>query len=258
MSARSIGGFAAAMVLFALSATAARGEDACWQLLYRAVEHNAAVAHPPYVSYNEKLALDEDGRSLEFAHINVTYRDDGIASVDDDRFAHPFLSAILDPGPPVLGPYGERRAQWLSLGDGDPSLKVIAETETPHRLPCVDVGDETIDGTPYAHLTFPEAATDRPALKAVWIDRTSLRIRRAVVSEWLAFYVDERLAQRRLTDYTLEIAQVGPYDVLTQVNWSYVFKSYGQRTVLSEEYTFAGYRFETRAPAGTLFADASP
>ncbi len=256
MSTRSIGGLAAAAVLFALCAAAARGDDGCWRLLYATVQRNATDAPAPFVSYTESLHLEEDGRSIEYANLNVTYRDDGVAYVDDSRFAHPFVSAILDPGPPVLGPYGGRRETWLTFGSEEATLPVIADTHTQHRARCNDLGDDSIDGASYAHLAFPDARTDRPALKEVWIDRRSLTVRRAVVSEYLNFYFFDGDMTQRLTDYTLEIARLDGHDVLRQVNWRYTFWQYGQGTNLQEEYKFGAYRFDSDPPAGARFGIA--
>jgi hypothetical protein len=256
MSARSIGGLAAVAVLFALCAARARGDDACWQLLYSAVQRNATDAPAPYVSYSESLDLQEDGRNIGYANLNVTYRDDGTAYIDDSRFAHPFVSNVLDPGPPILGPYGGRRETWLSFGTEYSILPVIADTRTPHRARCNDLGDEAIDGGSYAHLAFPDARADRPALKEVWIDRKHLTVRRAVVSEYLNFYFFDGDVKQRLADYRLEIARLDGHDVLQQVNWHYTFWQYGQGTNLQEEYKFGAYHFDSNAPPGARFAGA--
>jgi len=257
MSVRSVGGLAAAVALFALCAAAARGDDACWQLLYSTMQHNASLERAPFVSYSESVDLEEDGWPIESARLNVTYRDDGMASVDDSRFVHPFASAILDPGPPVLGPYGDRRKTWLDFGIDDVALPVIADTQTAHRRVCNDLGDDTIEGSRYAHLVFPDANTDHPALKTVWIDRNRLTIRRAVVSEYLNFYFFDGDIAQRLADYTIEVSRINGHDVLTQINWKYSYWQYGQRTNLREEYKFGAYRFDTKAPPGTLFEDAA-
>jgi hypothetical protein len=254
MAARAFAVLVVAGALVGLGTVPARAGDACWQLLYSALERSAATAHVPYVSYSETLRLIEDGQPLERARAEITYRDDGLASVVDDRFSQPFLSNVEDPGPPELGPYGDRRAAWLSFGDEYAPLPVIADTETAHRVACDDRGDDTIDGESFAHLTFPNAPTDRPALKAIWISRHTLAIRRAVVSGWLRFVVPDARETRALADYTLEITQIDGHAVLAQVNWRYVFVvDGGQQTTLEEEYRFDGYRFDNEAPPDTLF-----
>ncbi|HVA29121.1 MAG TPA: hypothetical protein VNF68_13145 [Candidatus Baltobacteraceae bacterium] len=256
MYSRSIGGLAAVAVLFALCATAARADDACWNLLYSSLHHNASTAQAPFVSYSESLDLEEDGQPIEYARANVTYRDDGMASIDDNRFAHPFLSPILDPGPPVLGPYGSRRDMWLAFGISDATLPIIADTKTVHRVQCNDLGDETIQRGRYAHLVFSDAHPDRLVLKSVWLDRARLTIRRVVVSEPVNFSSGDGDNSTHYADYTLEVAQVDGHDVITQINWGYSYWQFGQRTDLREEYKFGEYHFAKKAPAGTLFADA--
>jgi hypothetical protein len=256
MSARSLGGLVAVMALFSLCATAARGDDTCWRLLYAAVQHNAAVPHAPFVSYSESVDLQEDGNSIQSARANVTYRDDGVAYVDDSRFDHPFVSFVLDPGPPVLGPYGGRRQTWLDFGTRDATLPIIADTQTAHAAECKDLGDDTIEGGKFAHLVFPEARGDVPDLKSVWIDRARLTVRRAVMSEYINFYFYDGDITQHLADFTLEVSQIDGHDVLDQVNWHYSYWQYGQRTTLKEEYKFGAYQFNAQAPAGTQFATA--
>jgi hypothetical protein len=258
MVVRSIATLVIASVLFVLEAASARGSDACWRLLYDALARSAGAAHAPFVTYSETIRLDQDGQTLERARAAITYRDDGVASIDDDRFARPFLSEVQDPGPPVLGPYGERRAAWTSFGDDDAPLPVIADTQTPHRHECVDRGDDVIEGGAYAHLTFPDAALDRPALKAVWIDRNTLQIRRAVVTGWLQFFVEGLSVEHALTDYTLQLTQVEGHTVLEQVNWQYAYRSYGETSMIEEEYRFGGYRFDAQAPPDSLFEQGHP
>jgi hypothetical protein len=256
MSARSLGGLVAVSVLFALCATSARGDEACWKLLYSTVQHNAAVPHAPFVSYSESVDLQEDGIPIQSARANVTYRDDGVAYIDDSRFDHPFLSGVLDPGPPILGPYGTRRETWLEFGNHDAPLPIIADAQTAHREECKDLGDDMIDGGKFAHLVFPGARDDGPALKSVWIDRTRLTVRRAVVSEYINFYFYDGDITHHLADFTLEVRQIDGHDVLDQLNWHYSYWQYGQRTNLNEEYRFGAYQFNSQAPAGTLFASA--
>ncbi len=256
MRIRCIGGLAAAF-LFLISSTAARGAtvDPCWQLLYRALEHSAAAPHSPYISYAESIHITQDGQRYERANALVTYRDDGIAYIDDDRWVHPFVSTVLEPGPPVLGPYGPHRASWLAMED-EPSapLPVIAETRN-YRHECIDQGDELVDGRRAAHLVIADAADDRPALKAIWIDRHSLDVRRAVVSQWVTFLYDYTGKRgQQLIDYTIVVQQIGAYDVIRQVNWEYTYRVFSQYSTISAEYTFNGFQFDTKPPTGTLFA----
>lgn len=258
MTMRSIGGLAAAL-LFLTCMVHARtaNEDPCWQLLYSALQHNAAAPHSPYISYTESIHITQDGHRYELANAFVTYRDDGLAYVDDDRWVHPFVSRVLEPGPPVLGPYGPARSSWLSLDETMmPRLPIIAETRNyQHR--CIDKGDESIDGKSAAHLVIADAPEDRPALKSIWIDRASLAVRRAIVSQWLTFLYDYSGKRgQELVDYTIAVQELDGYSVIKQVNWEYTYRVFSQYSTISAEYTFGGFVFQNRPPNGILFATA--
>ncbi len=246
----------AALILFFGTAASARADDdACWQLIYHAIERSAAAPHAAYISYAERVHIVADGRRFEEAHATITYRDDGIASVNDDRWAHPFMSALLDPGPPVLGPYGsDRRSAWLALTQSGGALPVIGTTSTQPRERCVDRGDESLDGASVAHLVLPDAATAAPALKAIWVDRRTYDVKRIVVSEWLSFYGQTSALQHKLVDFTLDLERAGSYDVIRRVTWTHYYHEFGQVTALNAEYRFSDYRFAEQPPAGTLFA----
>ncbi len=256
MTMRSIGGLAAALLFLCCTAVArAANFDPCWELLYSALQRNAAAPHAPYISYAESIHITQDGHRYEFASANVTYRDDGLAYVDDDRWVHPFVSRVLEPGPPVLGPYGPNRASWLSSDEmsSGTALPVIADTRNS-RHECVDQGDDVVDGKPAAHLIIADAPGDRPALKAIWIDRKTFAMRRAVVSQWLTFLYDYSGKRgQRLIDYTIEVGNVEGYNVIRQVNWEYTYRVFSQYSTISAEYTFDAFHFDTKPPLGTLF-----
>jgi hypothetical protein len=256
MTTRLIGGLAAALFFFG-SAAVARGVgiDPCWQLLYHALERNAAAPHAPYISYAESIHITQDGQRYERASATVTYRDDGLAYIDDDRWVHPFISTSLEPGPPVLGPYGPNRASWLAMEvQAQSSLPVIAETRN-YRRACIDQGDELVDGKRAAHLVIADAPEDHPALKAIWIDRSSFAVRRAIVSQWLTLLYDYSGKRgQQLVDYTIVVGEINGYSVIRQVNWDYTYKVFSQYSTISAEYTFGGFRFDSKPPIGTLFA----
>ena len=256
MRSRSIGvllGILAGM--FSCGAVARADDGSCWQMIYRAIEHSAAAPHAPYITYRERVHMEMNGRRFERASATITYRDDGYASVDDDRWSHPFISTFLDPGPPVLGPYGgDRRSAWLAFAGSAGALPVIADDRTPARARCIDRGNDVLDGATLAHVQLPDAATDVPALKELWIDRSTHDVARIVVSEWLAFYGETADLTHKLTDFTLDIGRVGPYQVVRRVAWRYRYRVYDQHSTLDAEYLFGDYTFGTNPPAGTLFA----
>jgi hypothetical protein len=243
----------AAFALLAGAGARADG-DACWQFVYHAIENSAAGPHPPYISYSERGTVTVDGRVLERLNAQITYRDDGMASVDDDRWEHPFLSAVLDPGPPVLGPYGDRRPSWLRFIALEP-YKVIADVHTEPQSRCVDQGDVVIDGERVAHIVFPDASRSRPALKQLWIDRKSLAFVRVMISEWVNLWqFDDEKNVPNLADYSIDVARIGVYTVLRSLNWQFTDKVYSQRSRISASYDFGGYSFETQPPRDSLFA----
>lgn len=255
MLIRSIGGPAAFLFLCCAAGVRAATLDPCWQLLYKAMEHSAAAAHAPYISYAESIRITQDGRRYERANATVTYRDDGLAYIDDDRWVHPFVSTVLEPGPPVLGPYGSERTSWLSFQQvTDAPIPVIAETRN-YRRACIDQGDEMVDGSRSAHLVVADAPEDRPALKAIWVDRSTFEVRRAVVSQWLTFLYDYSGKKgQQLVDYTIAVEEINGYSVIKQVNWEYTYRVFSQYSTISAEYNFDGFHFDSQPPVGTLFA----
>jgi hypothetical protein len=260
MLTRSIGGLAAIAFFFGCSAGVLADNDACWQLLYHAVERSASAPHSPFISYGETISITQDGQRYERASAHVVYRDDGLAYVDDDRWVHPFMSSVLEPGPPVLGPYGSNRSSWLSfISSGTAPFPIIADTHNPALGRCSDAGDEILDGNRAAHLVFPDAPADRPGLKSIWIDRSTFNVRRAVVSLFLTFVYDTSGKRgERLVDYTIQVARQQGYTIVRQVNWQYTYQVFSQQSTISAEYRFDDFQFDSKPPLGTLFAAASP
>ena len=243
---------AIAAVLVLGSTAVARPDDACWQLLYSAIEREAAAPHAAYISYNELVDIREDGFRYERTTANITYRDDGQASIDDDRWSHPFVSNLLDPGPPVLGPYGDHRADWLASAASAYALPLIADVHNQTRQ-CLDHGDQFVNGVNAAHLVVPNAPTDRQALKEIWIDRHTHAITRVIVAEYLKVLTMTWTQKKALTDFSIDIENIDGHDVVQRVTWLYTFHVYDQTSQLAAEYDFMNYRFEQAAPPGSLF-----
>jgi hypothetical protein len=242
-------------VAIALGGSAAQASsDKCWQFVYHAIENSAAEPHARYITYTERGTITVDGQILERTSAQITYRDDGIASVNDDRWEHPFLSSMLDPGPPVLGPYGDRRPDWLQLIDLEPQ-KVIASVHTSPERQCVDEGDAIVNGERVAHIRFPDASSSEPAMKELWIDRSSLAFVRVLISEYVNFWrFDDQKLDQNLADFSIDVARIGVYSVLRSVSWHYTAKVFSQESRISADYDFGGYSFDMQPPQGTLFA----
>lgn len=244
---------AVAIALLLGSAAAARADDACWQLLYSAIERDAAGQHAPYTTYDELIDVREDGLRYEWSTAAITYRDDGQASIADDRWSHPFVSDMLDPGPPVLGPYGDRRNGWLAAAASAYALPLIADVHNQTRE-CIDRGDDYINGSAVAHLFIANPPKDRQALKEIWIDRHTHAIARVVVAEYLKVLTMSWLPKKALVDFSIDIEDVDGHDVVQRVTWEYTFHVYDQTSLLVAEYDFSHYSFAEAPPAGSLFA----
>jgi hypothetical protein len=216
--------------------------DACWHLIFGAMRHDAAAPHPRYISYSENVDITADRHPFFYFNIDVVYRDDGVAYVNDARWARPFVSDEVDPGPPVLGPYGKARSGWLPDELVGGRLQTIASVDNVPQLPCTDEGDETIDGARYAHLVTGVADKSRPALKEIWIDRQSLGIPRLIVSGILRRQ-NYAIFERGLTDYQVDMQNLGGYSVVRTVRWTSRIHWYDQSTNFAALYTFGNYRF---------------
>ncbi|HTZ53573.1 MAG TPA: hypothetical protein VMB20_00805 [Candidatus Acidoferrum sp.] len=219
----------------------ARADDACWHLVFAAIRHSAEAPRPQYISYSENVDITANTNPFLYYNIDVVYRTDGIAYVEDSRWAQAFVTHdLLEPGPPVLGPYGSARYGWLPAGVLGGRLQTIASVENFPKLPCTDEGDETIDGVRYAHLVTGVADKRRPALKEIWIDRQSLAIPRLIVSGVLLY---ENFYGHGLADYQVDMQNVGGYAVVRTVRWTSLVRSYHQTTKLDAVFTFGNYRF---------------
>jgi hypothetical protein len=235
----------------------ATANDACWQLVYAALRRDASAPQAAYIRYSETVNIFADGSRLERANAEITYSDNGAAYVDDDRWARPFVSRLLEPGPPVLGPYGESRARWIPLDIANSGMPTIADVGTTQARTCADKGDQTIDGVRYAHLVLGPAQRPGPALKEIWIDRYATTIGKLLVSGYLDFESADASVQQQLVDYAVEVQEVDGFRVLRHAAWSYVVRAFGQISHLSGDYEFGNYSFANEPPPGIpdLIAD---
>ncbi len=237
----------------ALPARADAGTDACWQLIMRAMDASAHSPRARFTTYGEKATITEDGRMLENVRSNITYRDDGLAYVEDDRWGDPFQSRYLEPGPPVLGPYGNERNTWLGFDQNVPSaFPIIANVHTHPNISCRNSGVVSIDQQPLFHLYVGEGK-HRLGLHEVWINPTTFEIRRVVVVGPLRLYGNGDYTQET-ANYTVDVGHVDGYVVVNRVWWKYEEQIYSQTTVMDAEYDFTDYRFSDVPPPGTLQA----
>jgi hypothetical protein len=225
----------------------------CWSLYDAALSHSAASAHPPYVTYNERISVSADGARVLFSRASVDYRDDGLARVSDERFDYrPFLTRTAEPGPPELGPYGKWRSQWLPSPAG---LPIIANVRSTGSVQCTLAGEELYKGHDTYHLTFTGAAGNRPHLNDLWIDRNSRDIWKLIVTGPVPL-VDETGQSRGMGSFEVELGYSGSHLVVNHVVWSYRLHEYAQYVDYFGEYVFDGFAFPTSVP-DSYFADAA-
>ncbi|HKU67219.1 MAG TPA: hypothetical protein VJP85_05555 [Candidatus Baltobacteraceae bacterium] len=225
----------------------------CWDLFDSALRHSANAAHPPYVTYSERIAVSEDGNPVLRSTAHVDYRDDGIARVSDERFNfEPFVTHHAEPGPPELGPYGKGRAMWLPDSD---ALPIIAQVRTLGAITCTVEDEEPYKAHDTYHLVFTGASNERPTLKDLWIDTRSHEIWKLIVTGPVAFW-DDTQGNRALAEFQVELGYSGPYLVVNHVVWSYDRREFSQQVHYFGEYTFTGYAFPSELPA-SYFGDAA-
>ncbi|MDP9023937.1 MAG: hypothetical protein M3N13_01000 [Candidatus Eremiobacteraeota bacterium] len=234
------------------TARAETENDACWKIIMQALDHSAHAPHARFTSYGQRATITQDGRTLENVRANITYRDDGVAFVDDERWVYPFVSRNLEPGPPVLGPYGDARNMWLGLDERPPTaLPIIANVRSHPNISCRDAGVDGIGGLPVHHLHVGDEIRNRLGLRSIWIDPATSEIRRVVVTGPLRIYGHGDWVEQS-ADFTVDVRHVEGYAVVDRVWWRYEQEIFSQRTIVDAEYDFMDYRFSESPPPGTL------
>jgi hypothetical protein len=222
------------------------GSSQCWNVYDAALRHSASSAHPAFVSYEVLTRITEDEQPLVFSRAHVDYRDDGLARVKDERFNfEPIITRSTEPGPPVIGPYGKRRAAWLPQ---DGNLPVIADVRTQGAVDC-NFKAEMYHGRSTYHLTFTGGHTaDRPSVKQMWVDTRSDDVWKIIVSGPVSF-ADDPGGEHPLADFEVELNYTGPYLLVNHVVWKYRRHEYSQYATYFAEYTLTSYSFPSELPA---------
>ena len=243
----------AAVTVFGVDA-APSNDSACWQIIGTALDRSARETRSRFISYGEQSAFSADGRTLNTFNSNITYRDDGLAYIDDVRWAKPMVSEVVEPGPPVLGPYGQSRSAWLSLdGTSNTKLPVIAHVYAHPNETCRDAGVQTLDGRALHHLVVSEDDAARRGLHDMWLDPSSYEIVRVVIRGPVHFLVQNTPVES-LANYAIDCQTVAGHSVIRRVRWSYRDKANGQWVDLSGQYDFHDFRFRYREPPNTFSA----
>jgi hypothetical protein len=232
-------------MLATLLLAALTGVPHCWDVYDAAVRTSARSAHPLYVSYDERISVLQDDRPLMFSVAHVDYRDDGLARVSDERYDfHPIVTRHTDPGPPVLGPYGSNRQQWLPQEE---ILPTIASVRGRGSVNCAMSVVPYKNHTAY-RLDFSGQRPGKPALMAMWVDTASDVIWKVIVTG--DFPIDTGDGDgTRLAEFQVELGYHGPYLVVNHVVWSYHLHQYSQISDYFGEYTLTDYSFPTDLPA---------
>jgi hypothetical protein len=223
----------------------------CWDLTYAALRHRAAAPHPPYISYSETEDLSLDGHQLVVSRPQMMYRDDGMLRVDDDGFV--YLTRHAVPGPPELGPYGNRRSMWLPM-DENPSenLPLIGTVNTRNRtMSCRNDGAELYKDHETYRLTFTTIYPNRPSLKALWVDARTSEIWKVIVSGNVPVGLsDDGRGPVGLADFEVELAPYEQYVVVNHITWRYSFREFSQTASFFGEYYYSSFGFPKEVPPG--------
>ena len=225
---------------------AALTSSQCWNIYDSALRHSAEASHPTYISYDIVTRVTEDEQPLVYSRAHVDYRDDGLARVMDERFNfEPILTRHAEPGPPVIGPYGSRRDAWLPK---DSNLPIIADVRASSSVTCTAAA-EAYRGHSTYHLAFTGGhISQRPAVKAMWIDAASRDIWKIIVSGPVTFGSNSH-PDDQLVDFQVELSYFGPYLLVDHVVWQYRFREFSQYAAYFAEYTLHDYAFPSRLPA---------
>lgn len=233
---------------------AAFASTQCWNVYDAALRHSASSAHPPFVSYDLLTHITEDEQPLIYSRAHVDYRDDGLARVKDERFNfEPIITRDTEPGPPVIGPYGSRRAAWLP---SDPDLPIIADVRSQGSMVC-NLTAEAYHGRSTYHIVFTGGHTaDRPAVKQMWVDTRSQDVWKLIVSGPVSFADDVSGREHPLADFEVELGYTGPYLLVNHVVWKYQRREFSQYATYFAEYTLTSYSFPSELPS-SYFAQAT-
>src|SRR5579872_116917 len=217
----------------------------CWDVFDAALRHNASAAHPPYVTYSERMSVSMDREPIYTSDASIDYRDDGVARVSDERFAYrPFVTRREEPGPPELGPYGSRRLMWLPEA---PELPTIARVRALAKVTCTIADEETYKSHDTYHLVFGGESEVSPRLKELWVDTRSHDIWKLIVTGPVIF--DDGTKADGLAQFQVELGYTGPYLLVNHVVWSYRLHQYSQYADYFGEYTYSDYTFPSTLPS---------
>lgn len=226
----------------------------CWDVTYAAIEHRAAAPHPAFITYNETLQIQRDGLPFMRSRASIAYRDDGVVRIQDERFDnHPYVAMFAEPGPPELGPYAGRRSLWLPLaGMNYANLPLIGHVRAhPAGLACHTEAREPYHGHDVYRLSFSSDHPERPGLKGLWVDAQTSEIWKVALTGFVPVVAPNNdRATLRITEFQVELEQMGRYLVVDHVTWKFSEREYSQTSEFFGEYYYSGFDFPAALPAG--------
>lgn len=190
--------------------------SSCWDVYDAAMHRSAQAVQPRFVSYDENIWVRAYQKDVVHERTHVDYRGDGLAIVQDPRYGpRPVLTRELEPGPPLLGPYGSSKARWQLR---DPSeLQTISDVRVTGDERCENAGVVQLDGAPVFHLIFHRDDSSSAGLKELWVDANTAEIRRVVITGPVVYLGTRDRA--RLADFDVRVKVVDGYSVITRVTW---------------------------------------
>lgn len=227
----------------------ARAAGDCWSIIYGAIRHRAQAQHPPFILYDQRSQVSQDGATLWRTSEEIAYRDDGVARIVDERFARiPYVTRQTDPGPPVLGPYGDRRQNWLQIDTTDPHVPLIGQVRTASSLQCQLVGDERYRGYETYHLRISGGDPTKPLLREAWVDRNSADFWKITVSSDFPQAAGFNAPAHSVVLYEIELSQTGPYILVDHITWKCVVHEFSQWSNVFGEYYLSNFSFPPSVP----------
>ncbi len=245
----------AAVILAALG-------PSCWDVYDTALAHSAQLPRPAYITYAERIRI-ENGEDTAFPALHpstyvgdarVQYRDDGMARVEDERFDYdPIVTSYPDPGPPELGPYGDRRMIWRGVPD---VLPVIASVRTKSAVTCT-MSVEPYGGRQTYHITFTGASPKIPHVDDFWVDVQTHDIWKVTLDAPTNFNYGFNQSVD-LAHFEIELGYEGRYQVIQHVMWDARVPTNGQYMHVVAQYSFGNYAFPANISPKVFESPSAP
>jgi len=240
------------MMLAGLVLAAAAAGTSCWNVYDAALGHSAQAARPPYVTYVEQISIQYGDPSTAQAlkpstyagSARVQYRGDGLARVEDERFGNaPIVTSVLDPGPPELGPYGDRQSIWEGVHY---VLPLISSVRAKSSVTCT-LSAGLYQGRQVYHLEFRGASPKIPHLDDLWVDAQSNDIWKVALEAPLSFNFGY-VPSVDPVHFEVDLGYEGRYLVVQHVRSEVRVPTHGQLMHVVAQYAYGEYAFPAQLP----------